>query len=122
MEKKEESRLDVASVVAQLKAIDTNLDSISIVEFVALCLSFTKLSGSMGKLVAWGFQDIFTKCRILTEQSYNHPECLTLQEIVTKEISLNLHSLSGSNNSSHPKGKDPAYAKYESGIITVLLY
>ncbi len=120
MEKKEEGRFDVACVAARLKAINSKLDHISISEFIALCLSFTKLSGSMGKLVSWGFQDIFSKCNILSDHAKTHTDCATLQEIIAKEMSLNIHVLSGGNNSKFARGKEPLYAHYESASRTIL--
>jgi len=124
MEKKsdQEACFDVSAVVNQAKTLNSNIDALSSKEFVTLCLMFTKLSSSMGKLVSWGFQDIFCKCRILSEHIKNYPELPTLQGLIEKEMALGIHILSGSNNEKYSRGKDPIYAKYESGILFFIQY
>ena len=61
MEKKEDSKLDVAGVVTQLVDINKDMEHINAQAFIDLCISFTKLSSSLGKLVAWGFKGIAHK-------------------------------------------------------------
>eukprot|EP00826_Nyctotherus_ovalis_P050462 TRINITY_DN6182_c0_g3_i2.p1 TRINITY_DN6182_c0_g3~~TRINITY_DN6182_c0_g3_i2.p1 ORF type:complete len:224 (-),score=70.91 TRINITY_DN6182_c0_g3_i2:186-857(-) len=118
MEKAE--KLNVEEIVASLKQIGSNLEQINVHDFTSLCLHFTKLSSSMGRLVAWGFQDIFSKCGILENHAKRYPELPTLQLIVEKEISQNIHVLSGNNNDQHPQGHVPPYNDYESAARTIL--
>ncbi len=125
---KEDTRFDAAAVVLRLAEISKNYDSVSGQTFIDLCLSLTKFSSSLGKLIAWGFQgtsptepavlvDIFAKCAILADQLKRHPECHTLQQLITKEMGLNIHVLSGSNNAKHGHPKGTQYGTYESGIV-----
>ena len=113
MEKAE--KLNVEEIISILKQMDSNLEQINVRDFMKLCLCFTKLSNSMGSLVAWGFQDIFTKCRILRQHADRYSELSTLQLIIEKEISLNIHILNGVNNKNYPQGQIQPYVNYESG-------
>ena len=114
-----EGKLNVSAITSRLTMINKNLEKVNVKDFIQLCLCFTKLSNSMGKLVSWGFQDIFTKCRILGDHEKTYPDLPTLQLIVEKEISLNIHILSGTNNDKYPHGKVPPYNNYESGKLLV---
>ena len=60
--------------------------------------------------------DIFDKCKILMDHAARYPECTTIQQIVDKEISLNLHVLSGGNGEKFGYKKEDPMFLYESGI------
>lgn len=68
MEKKIEGCFDASGVLIIVNNICKDLDHINAKSFVELCLSFTKLSGSLGKLIAWGFQGTYFK----NINSYRH--------------------------------------------------
>lgn len=115
MQMNKTDKLNVNEIATRLKEMNSNLEKVNVKDFITLCLCFTKLSNSMGKLVAWGFQDIADKCGVLNNHVKRYPDLTTLQLMIEKEISLNIHIFSGTNNNQYPHGKIPPYDDYESG-------
>ena len=54
-----DTKMDYELVQKMLKAINEDQTKVGIQEFHDLCKAFTKISGSLGKLVAWGFEGTF---------------------------------------------------------------
>ncbi len=57
MEKKVE-QFDYKIALQQLKELNEDQTGVDIVKFHDLCKNFTKLSGSLGTLISWGFEGI----------------------------------------------------------------
>jgi len=117
MEKGQGSYFDYNSVIKMLDELNADESKVNIQKFHDLCKSLTKLSGSLGKLISWGFEDIHSKCSLLMSRWKDHPECNSLHEIIEKEMGLKIHLLNSYNNEKMGFKKGDKYDKYESGIL-----
>ena len=115
-----DKKFDYKLALRILKKLNDDQSKIDISNFLQVCDVFTKFSASMGSLVSWGFDDIKTKSEILMRRQSENPECKTIEKLIEKEISLNIHVLNGTNNDqmNHKQG-DP-YHTYESASRNIL--
>ncbi len=137
MEKKVEGgQFDYKRAMELLKQMADEKDKVDVRKFHDLCKVFTRMSASMGSLVSWGFDgknflkvkravlytrlDINDKCKFLMDHANNYTDCKYIHELVEKEMSLNLHVLSGSNGEKYGYKEGHPLHKYESASRTIL--
>jgi len=81
---------------------------------------FTKFFKSISSALSMGFSDITSKVEKMRQKFKEYPECKTIQQLVLKEMELNLHQLNGENNSKFGHKKKDTYEKYCSASRTFL--
>lgn len=81
----------------------------------------TKAFRALSTALSVGFSDITSKVEVWREiiKTY-YKEEQTIQQIIEKEISLNIHELNGENNSDKGHKKKTPYHYYVSGTRTLL--
>ena len=112
---------DYQTILNYLKELNDDQAKIDIQKFHDLCKALTKFSGSLGTLIAWGFEDIHSKCKMLLERWHLYPDCKALHEIIEREMSLKIHLLNGFNCEKFGYKKGDLYGNYESGIFSSII-
>lgn len=61
MIKKEEEKFNPAEVLIKINKVNENAKQVNLKYFLDLCKYFTRLTGSLGSLVSWGFEGFLFK-------------------------------------------------------------
>ena len=80
---------------------------------------FTKVFKEISSALSMGFSDITEKCGIMREKFKEYQEATDIQDLLQKEINLNIHKLNRDNNSELGHGNDK-YKNYISACRTFL--
>jgi len=81
---------------------------------------FTKFFNQISSALSMGFSDITSKVEKMRQKFREYPQCKTIQQLILKEIELNIHQLNGENNSKFGHKKKDKYEKYCSASRTFL--
>ena len=104
-----------------IEAVNTDLDNIKPFEFLSIIYEFTRGFKNLSSSVSMAFSDISEKIEIWRKLLLNeYPEVESLQQLMEKEIELNIHVLNGENNNSHGHKKKTKYHSYVSGSRTII--
>lgn len=104
-----------------MKKTNENLNLINPLFFFLAVYEFTKALKILSTALKYAFSDITEKveiCRVIFRDFF--PQFDNLQELMLYEISINLHSLNGDNNSDYGHKKKTKYYEYQSLTRTIL--
>ena len=108
-------------LMKSLEEVNTDLENLKPFAFLATIFEFTRAFKQMGSSISMAFSDITEKVDIWRNLfKTEYPQASTLQEVMTKEIELNLQKLNGDNNSSLGHKKKTQYHNYTSGCRTMV--
>jgi hypothetical protein len=108
-------------LIKYLEDINSDLENLKPFSFLATVFEFTRSFKQMGSSISMAFSDITEKVDIwrnLLKTEY--PQANTIQEVMLKEIELNIQKLNGDNNSSQGHKKKTQYYTYTSGCRTMV--
>jgi hypothetical protein len=109
------------NLINNIEAVNLDLDNIKPFEFLSVIYEFTRGFKSLSSSVSMAFSDISEKIEIWRKLFLNeYPEAESLQQVMEKEIELNIHILNGDNNNSHGHKKKTKYHSYISGSRTII--
>lgn len=104
-----------------LEECGENLEKLNPYVFLRPIWEITKAFRALSVCLSVGFSDITSKVQVWRDLIKNiYKEENTIQEIVEKEISLNIHELNGENNRDKGHKKKTTYYEYVSGTRTLL--
>jgi len=86
---------------------------------ISSIFDFTKFFKKISSALSLGFSDITEKSELMRKRFEDHPDAESIQDLLDKEMKLDIHKLNGDNNSSLGHKKDQ-YSKYISGCRTFL--
>ena len=86
---------------------------------ISAIFDFTKFFYQISSALSMGFSDITEKCEIMREKFKAYPDATDIQNLLEKEMKLNIHKLNRDNNSELGHGNDQ-YSNYISACRTFL--
>ena len=103
----------------KLSFAEIDLDNLNPYYVLSPIYDFTKFFAKISSGLSMGFKDITEKVNLMRKILQQHPEIETIQQLVEKEMKLDIHKLNGENNAKkgHSKGE---YKHYTSGTRTFL--
>ena len=110
---------DISKIESALTLASKDLSNLDPYFTLLAEYEFTKFFSQISSALAMGFNDITSKVEKMREKFKEFPECKTIQQLILKEMELNIHKLNGENNSKFGHKKDK-YEKYCSASRTFL--
>jgi len=117
------SQFDYNKLFNHFEKVKADIEHINPYEFLAGTFEIMKGFMKLGSGISMGFSDISTKVerwRQVIIKDMPDKDLNDLQAYMDKEISLNIHTLNGDNNSDLGHKKKSQYHKYISGTRTLL--
>lgn len=112
---------DYELCVSMFEEAGKDLDNLNPWTLIRPIWEITKALKALGTFLSVGFSDITTKCDVWRDILKNHyTQETTIQQVVEKEIQLNIHELNGENNKDKGHKKKTQYYEYVSGTRTLL--
>ena len=111
---------DISKIESALTLASKDLSNLDPYFTLLAEYEFTKFFSQISSALAMGFNDITSKVEKMREKFKEFPECKTIQQLILKEIELNIHKLNGENNSKFGHKKKDKYEKYCSASRTFL--
>ena len=103
----------------KLQLVQSDLEHFNPFYILSPIYEFTKFFASISSGLSMGFKDITSKVELMRVILKQHPEIENIQDLIEKEIKLNIHKLNGGNNSKMGHGSGD-YKDYTSGARTFL--
>lgn len=111
---------DLKKIEDNLKKAQAELTHFNPYYVLSPVYDFTKFFDKISSALSMGFKDITEKVDLMRKILKDYPEINDIQTLVEKEIALNIHKLTGDNNTKLCH-KEDKYKKYISGSRTFLL-
>jgi hypothetical protein len=111
---------DISKIESALTLASKDLSNLDPYFTLLAEYEFTKFFSQISSALAMGFNDITSKVEKMREKFKEFPECKTIQQLILKEMELNIHKLNGENNSKFGHKKKDKYEKYCSASRTFL--
>ena len=111
---------DISKIESALTLASKDLSNLDSYFTLLAEYEFTKFFSQISSALAMGFNDITSKVEKMREKFKEFPECKTIQQLILKEMELNIHKLNGENNSKFGHKKKDKYEKYCSASRTFL--
>ena len=110
---------NIKSVEEKLIIASQDLEHLNPYYTLSPIYDLTKIFYNISSALSMGFSDITTKVGQMREKFKEYPNVTNIQQLLGKEIELDIYKLNGDNNSSlgHKKGE---YKKYISACRTFL--
>ena len=106
-------------IESKLQLVQSDLEHFNPFYILSPIYEFTKFFASISSGLSMGFKDITSKVELMRVIMKQHPEIENIQDLIEKEIKLNIHKLNGDNNSKMGHGSGN-YKDYTSGARTFL--
>ena len=110
---------ELESIVEKMKLAQKDLEHFNPYFVLSPVYDFTKFFNKISSALSMGFKDITEKVEQMRQLFKKYPDINDIQSLIEKEMSLNIHTLTGDNNSKLGHKKDE-YSKYVSGARTFL--
>ena len=115
----QEIPFDFKGVSFKLKKASENPEKLNPFYTISAIFDFTKFFKEISSALSMGFSDITEKSEIMRQRFEEYPDATNVQDLLNKEMQLNIHKLNGDNNKSLNHGNDK-YSKYISATRTFL--
>ena len=110
---------DYQDIISKLQKASACPEKLNPFYTISAIYDFTKIFIKISSALSIGFSDITEKSEIMRKRFEDFPEAECIQDLLNKEIELNIHQLNGDNNKSLGHKKDE-YSKYISACRTFL--
>lgn len=110
---------DLKKIEDNMKKAQADLTHFNPYYVLSPVYDFTKFFDKISSALSMGFKDITEKVDLMRKILKDYPEVNDIQTLIEKEISLNIHKLTGENNAKLGH-KDDKYKKYVSAARTFL--
>ena len=110
---------DFKSVSFKLQKAAESPEKLNPFYTISAIYDMTKFFYEISSALSMGFSDITEKCEIMREKFKTYHGATDIQNLLKKEMELNIHKLNGDNNSELGHGNDQ-YSKYISACRTFL--
>jgi len=115
----QEIPFDFKTILYKLKKAARSPESLNPFYTISAMFDFTKFFKKISSALSMGFSDIVEKCGIMRTIFAENPDTESIQELLNKELKLDIHKLNGDNNKKLGHKKDQ-YSKYISACRTFL--
>ena len=115
----QEIPFEFKGVSFKLKKASENPDKLNPFYTISAIFDFTKFFKEISSALSMGFSDITEKSEIMRQRFEEYPDATDVQDLLNKEMQLNIHKLNGDNNSSLGH-RNTRYSKYISASRTFL--